>query len=39
MVESRSKKSLTFKIVILGEARVGKTSVSTKFVHGAFDKT
>ena len=44
MVESRRSKARsraqTFKIVILGEGRVGKTSLSLRFVHGAgsFDK-
>ena len=39
MVESRSRGGTTpLKIVVLGEARVGKTSLSMKFVHGQFDK-
>ena len=40
MVESRSRGgTISLKIVVLGEARVGKTSLTTKFVQGQFDKT
>ena len=38
MVEGRSRGTTALKIVVLGEARVGKTSLSTRFVHGQFDK-
>jgi small GTP-binding protein len=39
MVESRSRGgTIPLKIVVLGEARVGKTSLTTKFVQGQFDK-
>jgi len=38
MVESSGRKGEAQKIVVLGEARVGKTSLTLRFVKNQFDK-
>ena len=36
-MDFRSSNELEFKVVVIGEARVGKTSLSYKFWAGEFD--
>ena len=38
MVEASGRRAEALKVVILGEARVGKTSLSLRFVRNEFDK-